>query len=89
MSKIYKTKEELQDAKDQLIEEFRMKMYIKQWEKDNFIEMNEYLPYSGEVEETKFTETMYMQPWYFKDKNYNNIKSRYKYGKFNKNDDEQ
>ena len=88
MKKVFKTKEDLEDAKQQLIEEFRMKMYIKQWEKDNFIEMNDYLPYSGEVEETKYTPSMYMEPWFHKDKEEmkKRIKSRY-YGKNYKNDD--
>jgi hypothetical protein len=53
------TKEEMEQAKAQLIEEYKWKQWIKEWESNNLIPFENYFKYSGEVEETKYTPETY------------------------------
>tara|TARA_Y100001938_G_C8010478_1_gene389734 strand:- start:28 stop:243 length:216 start_codon:yes stop_codon:yes gene_type:complete len=69
-------KDELKKAKEQLIQDYKWKMWLKDWEKRNLIPFDSYFKYSGEVEETKYSPETYTFLKYNKN------------GKNNKTDDE-
>tara|TARA_R100001594_G_scaffold103524_4_gene138217 strand:+ start:112 stop:393 length:282 start_codon:yes stop_codon:yes gene_type:complete len=50
---MYKNKKEIKEAVEHLKEEMRWHQYLKQWEKDNLIQWEDYFRYSGETEEYK------------------------------------
>ena len=50
---MYKNKKEIEEAVACLKEEMRWQQYLKEWEKENFIQWEDYFTYSGETEEYK------------------------------------
>ena len=50
---MYKNKKEIKEAAEHLREEMLWHQYLKEWEKDNLINFNDYFTYSGETEEYK------------------------------------
>ena len=66
---MYKNKKEIQEAVECLKEEMKWQQYLKEWEKDNLIQWEDYFTYSGEKEEYK----QLVRRWRYDENNMVNI----------------